>query len=615
MFSRADTYGSFEPPMENRKRGRGQGAAMLGGKSYAQRRAMAIAARVRQQFPYAKYGTAHFLRGSQGSLDTFGPSFKEANLAQRAARKAMGFTGRGLYTGYALRKGYNYMKGNGGYIGKTLGTLGGSIAGVAASALPVFASGGTLAPAAGLLVPSLAAAGGAAGDQLEDYLKAKFSRTTGRGAYVTNDLISMPGAQAVVPEFNRTDLHQLVYSNKEYICDIYAPSAGTPFSLQTFALNPGILLTFPWLSQIAINFEEYEMMQLIFTYKSTVADFASASGQVGQIVMATQYNPSADDFADKEEMMLYEGGMSCKTTESLIHGVECDPSKLQQGATKFTRPGALPATEDIKAYDIGKLSIAILNCPSTYAGQQLGELWVSYTLKLRKPKVASSNAYNVPRAIFTNAANTGIGPDNTTFLGIASDDNLITDPKSSLPIQVIRPTGTTSYVPTGAGTDDLQQDVPTQWTSPSKVYGAQFVLPPTFNGILRCRAIIQKSTNFSDGSGLYWIAQGNIYRFKDMPSTTSEAMTRTWRHVNVSWNDKLAITAWSQADNEIHIRVLPATNGQNNVLYLHFNSVGGTIIPYIEFTQYNTSLSAQDNGSNDKLVLQRDVSKTPFTYA
>lgn len=615
MFSRADTYGSFEPPMENRKRGRGQGAAMLGGKSYAQRRAMAIAARVRQQFPYAKYGTAHFLRGSQGSLDTFGPSFKEANLAQRAARKAMGFTGRGLYTGYALRKGYNYMKGNGGYIGKTLGTLGGSIAGVAASALPVFASGGTLAPAAGLLVPSLAAAGGAAGDQLEDYLKAKFSRTTGRGSYVTNDLVSMAGAKAVVPEFQRTDIHEFVYSNKEYLCDIYAPPTNVPFSIQTFAINPALQQTFPWLSQLALNFEEYEMIQLIFTYKSTVADFASASGQVGQIVMATQYNPSAEDFADKDEMMLYEGGMSCKTTESMIHGVECDPAKLQQGATKYTRGGSLPPTEDLKSYDIGKLSLAILNCPSTYANQQLGELWVSYTIKLRKPKVASNNAYNVQRAVFTNAA---VGATTAQCFGMSTDDNLISDPRATFGVTVIRPPTTSWNIPNGVGTDDLQQDIPTTW-SPSVSAAACFVLPPSFGGIIRLRAVVQKDSNWGSGNGIFFVAQGNIFRFKDIPSTSGVSLARVWKHRINTFDDFLnptTPTSWTQADNEVHLRVLPSTSGQGNLIWMNLNTGGGgNVVPYVEFTAYNTYLSVNDNGTNDRLLLQRDTSKSAYSYA
>jgi hypothetical protein len=79
--------------------------------------------------------------------------------------------------------------------------------------------------------------------------------------------------------------------------------------------------------------------------------------------------------------------MSCKVTDSLIHGVECDPLKYSGNEGKYVRTNPVKNGQDIKTYDHGTFQYALVNTPAAYANQVLGEIWVSYTVTLRKPRL------------------------------------------------------------------------------------------------------------------------------------------------------------------------------------------------------------------------------------
>ena len=113
----------------------------------------------------------------------------------------------------------------------------------------------------------------------------------GQGQYgATNSLIS--GSHRTPPRFGSVndETGALIVSHREYIGDIFGPDeASRNFKNRTYALNPGIESTFPWLSQIAQNYEEYEFGQLVFEYKSTVNPSVSGDGQMGTIVMVRAF--------------------------------------------------------------------------------------------------------------------------------------------------------------------------------------------------------------------------------------------------------------------------------------------------------------------------------------
>ena len=225
----------------------------------------------------------------------------------------------------------------------------------------------------------------------------------GLGSYAvnTNDLINGGGGNTVqAPHFGEvSDTGATILSNREYIGNVYAPSS-EGFTIQQYPLNPGMAQTFNWLSQIAANYDSYEFGQLIFTFKSTVSNFTTQNGVVGQIIMTTQYNPAAEPFEDKMGMMSYHGAVASKTSQNIMAGVECDPSKMAGTAQKFVRYQDLAGTQDIKEYDLGRLSVAVVDVPDELQEQCIGELWVSYTVKLQTPKLVTGRALAIQQDLY-----------------------------------------------------------------------------------------------------------------------------------------------------------------------------------------------------------------------
>ena len=573
----------------------------------------------RRKYPLSQFWDAPIMRGSDQSLALVGPSYRQASDEQKRNRKSWTMSGRGKYRGTGL------YRGRGGFFGGMAGLLtgqgwkAGSDMGDKlwnAVKVPATALAGSYGVPLDKIMQASDAAG-KAGQAIADYAGTGMygkrrmlgkGLYRGRGEYATNHIITDAGATAssIVPRFSTSDVTSITMSNREYVRDIFAPPQGVAFATQSWALNPGLAESFPWLSQLAINFEEYEIVQLIYTFKSVVADFASQSGQVGQVVMATQYNPDSDPFADKEEMMLYDGGQSCKSTESLLHGIECDPVKNSGSAGKYVRVGSLPTGEDLKNYDHGKTTLAVINCPSTYAGQQLGELWVSYTVRLRKPKFAAGNAYNIRRDVFATKYLTLSG----NFIPAGTD--ILYAARNSLGCQMIP--GTT-LIPTGGTTDDLLAQIPTAFAGNwNEVF--RIVIPDSYSGVLSL-TVRQLHTQTADTT-IKMVASNSatIFRYKDIPlgytygsdgTVASSLLSNS--HYKLEKQEFAGGATNNRDEVVLHIRVLPVTNGIKNIVYFAWNNSNIVVQLSVEVTQYNTFLSVSDNGSDDQLGLNSSITK------
>lgn len=179
----------------------------------------------------------------------------------------------------------------------------------------------------------------------------------------------------------------MVVSHREYIQDI---TSSVPFIGENFPLNPGIQQTFPWLSQIADNFEEWVPEAIIFEYKTTssntVVNTTNSNPGLGTVIMATQYNSLNNDFGNKQQMENYENAVSVDPSRSVVHAIEC-ARKESPVQPMYVRTGAIPTGQpaDLRFYDHGRMTIAT-------TGQQtnnfvIGELWVSYRIRFLKPRL------------------------------------------------------------------------------------------------------------------------------------------------------------------------------------------------------------------------------------
>lgn len=223
--------------------------------------------------------------------------------------------------------------------------------------------------------PTGSALGQAAGSMVD--------RIFGGGSYRINSNTISNGN--TIPTF-QNDGNGMKVCHREFLTDVLGSIL---FSLNSYNLNPGLFTTFPWLSQLCANFEEYVMEGLVLEYRpSSGMAISSVSSALGVVILATNYDVLESVFQTKQSMESYQFSTSTVPFNGCIHPVECKPS-LNVLPSRYLRSGAIPTGADQRLYDIGKFQIATQGMQSAYT---IGELWISYDVLLRKPRLPSNLA-------------------------------------------------------------------------------------------------------------------------------------------------------------------------------------------------------------------------------
>ena len=422
---------------------------------------------------------------------------------------------------------------------------------------------------------------------------------TGAGEYVAgNDLIASSDACAgctskssmdIVPEFSKASDDGVILTRREYVSEIYGPpltvpkanpaavppivsTACSPFVVQSFPLNPGLEGTFPWLSQIAENYDEYELLQCIFTFKSTTSESSNtANGQVGTVLMATSYNAAQPNFTDKVSMMQYEFSNSGRITESLLHGVECDPAKLSGSRGEYIRNNPVVVGQDLKTYDHGKFQIAIANCAATYANQSLGELWVSYTVKLRKAKFYTALGFGISKDIFVSN-----GGERLDFV---LGTNILNGQQNNIGCRITQ----------------------TQNPAAGSTCGINITFPASYKGNVKIQLNISSGilaavlTNYATISYLGDVTTGNVNPIVDQYGNNANGGS-------IDDTPSKGVFATNVAQGMVlilHYSVDIATSGIDNTLQIQVNLTSAGCVPsqtYLEISEYNAGFSYAATG-------------------
>jgi len=210
------------------------------------------------------------------------------------------------------------------------------------------------------------------------------SKIFGLGAYqikqnnIYKDLMSNQ-----VPVMHSSS-ESITFRHREYISDV---TMAASFTASPLSVNPGMAVTFPYLSAIAQCFQEYEFKGLVFEFKSTTSDAIASSTNLsmGTVIMAAQYRADAATFTSKQQMENEMWSASCKPSECMVLPIECSPAENAMGI-QYVRSGTV--TGDIKLYDLCTMTIATT---ASQAGYTCGELWASYEVVLKKPALVSDS--------------------------------------------------------------------------------------------------------------------------------------------------------------------------------------------------------------------------------
>jgi len=258
-------------------------------------------------------------------------------------------------------------------------------------------------------------AGAAIGGQIGGALGNGLSSVLGLGDYEIKQNVFMEGRLPTM--MNMPSGGGTVIRFQEYLSDIYTTadiSNPSAFTIQNFLINAANPTTFPYLSQIASNYEQYCFEGILFQFRSTSADaLNSTNTALGSVMLATQYDVADPVFASKSEMLNYEFSNSIKPSDSCIHMVECAPNQNVLNDL-YTLRGIQPGGTDARLFNLGRFSIATVGFQA--ANVNIGELHVTYQVRLLKPKLYATLGNMNDFALLTGSNYTNANPIPTGMI-------------------------------------------------------------------------------------------------------------------------------------------------------------------------------------------------------
>jgi hypothetical protein len=263
------------------------------------------------------------------------------------------------------------------------------------------------------------------------------SAITGYGDYTvsSNTLSTVSTSVDMVPQFVRNE-HSVRVRHREFIRDLLVPSNPADFNVADEVINPANKNLFPWLCRMAKQYSQYKIHGMVFTYKTMSSDYA-ASGPLGTVFMATNYNALDRAFQSKVELENTEFAVSTKPSQSLIHAIECDP-KVSGFDILYVRDPAYDTTGEVsdrRFYDYGRFQVGTQGLPGS-TGNTLGELWVSYDIELIKP---------IPGGSLVTGTSLISKPDGTVGVAALKPSENRYSPNITLSMPKFNPTASTAY--------------------------------------------------------------------------------------------------------------------------------------------------------------------------
>jgi len=182
--------------------------------------------------------------------------------------------------------------------------------------------------------------------------------------------------------------------HREYVADV-APT-GTGFQTFVYKINPGLSGSFPWLSNLAANFEKYRFRSLRFMFQSSVATTSS-----GSVMMAIDLDTLDPAPATKAAMLQMQKVVRANVWDQAV-------SAIPEGVPElFVRTGNVPSGADAKTYDAGQLIIGVVGATAGV----IGEAWFEYDVELHTPQTNQASPFSL-------VANTDDGSwDDGSFVG------------------------------------------------------------------------------------------------------------------------------------------------------------------------------------------------------
>lgn len=224
----------------------------------------------------------------------------------------------------------------------------------------------------------------------KDISKGVMNSIKGSGDYIVNAnsilrSSTVSTGRDSVPTFHNVERGVRV-THREYLGDVVSSSTASAFQNTVYNVNPGIAETFPWLSVIAQNFDQWQPNGIVVSFKSTSSEFNGASQALGTVIIASDYDLLDSAYTSKVEMENSQFAVSCKSSENIMHPIECAPGERPIKTLKCR--SATTPSDNLQWYDLCTVQVATQGIAGTSV--TLGELWITYDITFYKEQLYGS---------------------------------------------------------------------------------------------------------------------------------------------------------------------------------------------------------------------------------
>jgi len=188
------------------------------------------------------------------------------------------------------------------------------------------------------------------------------------------------GVKGSKPKITRSmerGLESIRVTHREFIGNV---TGTTAFAVANqIPLNPGLNTSFPWLSNVANNYEQYRVNKMRFEYLTR-----TGTNVPGSVLLAPDYDVLDAAPLSEAVMSNYEDiaedapwkDNCCVLRPAAMHAI---------GPKKFVRSGPVAAS-DQKTYDVGNFFLATVDGTAV----SWGKLWVEYDISFFVPQLNPS---------------------------------------------------------------------------------------------------------------------------------------------------------------------------------------------------------------------------------
>jgi len=174
-------------------------------------------------------------------------------------------------------------------------------------------------------------------------------------------------------------------------------------------VNPGLAASFPWLSGIAGNFQEWRLNGMLVEYISMTSPYGATADSSGTVNLSMRYDDSIAapaSLAIAENTDKAENG---RPIDNILMAVECASASRPVNVLQV-RTGGLPSGQNVQFTDQGIVDIC--NSGQADGNIEIGEIWFIYDVAFLKPIPSAESGGNNLSDHFqlvtcTSAANLG----------------------------------------------------------------------------------------------------------------------------------------------------------------------------------------------------------------